>query len=148
MKYILVTLGFVATSAFAHDGLGNHMTNQLKANSITAQVSQKRGLNNNFSITTTTQSTGTVINEYTDNNGVIFAITWEGPVPPNLEELLGEHFTAYKDPKNVVAHHSHSNLAVSDGNLIVQVKGHMRAFTGIAYLKNAIPQGVNVSQIQ
>jgi hypothetical protein len=149
MKYILLTLSLITANVFAHDGLGNQMTNQSnsKLNGLMV-VSKKASLNNTYNITTTTESTGTVIKEYTDLNGKIFAITWSGQVIPNLEELLGSYFSEYKNPKNFVSHSGHSNLMVSNGDMVVQSRGHLRAFFGTAYLKSAIPSGVDINEIQ
>src|SRR6185437_2719268 len=33
-----------------------------------------------------------VVNEYANRAGQVFAITWHGPLPPNLQQLLGTYF--------------------------------------------------------
>jgi hypothetical protein len=104
--------------------------------------------NNIFSVTTTTEESGTIVHEYTDISGRIFAITWSGPVTPNLQNLLGNHFSAYKNPQNVVQNPGHSKLQVSNGDLVVENHGHMRAFAGSAYLKSAVPQGFDLNSLK
>jgi hypothetical protein len=92
-------------------------------------------------------STGTVIREYLAVSGVVFAITWTGPVMPNLRLLMGTYFTQYVEAANN-EHGSHGHLVIQQPDLIVESTGHMRAFFGRAYLPDMVPQGVTMSMIR
>src|SRR5262249_51749114 len=39
---------------------------------------------------------GTVtVREYVTRAGHVFAVTWDGPVPPDMQQLLGEYFPRF-----------------------------------------------------
>ena len=46
--------------------------------------------------------TGTMVQQYVTSAGLVFAISWRGPVLPDLSILLGDYFNEFKDRKSVV----------------------------------------------
>jgi hypothetical protein len=90
---------------------------------------------------------GTLLREFAATDGKVFAVAWSGPAMPNLRQALGTYFdnyvTAAKGP-----HSGHHRLEIHDSGLVVQASGHMRAFSGLAYLPSAVPSGVNVGELQ
>lgn len=91
--------------------------------------------------------TGTVVREYEAPDGTIFAVTWSGPAKPNLKQLFGKYFDRYQVAASTGrAGHRHAGLR--DPDLVVQSSGHQRAFSGIAYLPQQVPAGVNVDELQ
>jgi hypothetical protein len=90
---------------------------------------------------------GTVVREYAGVDGIVFAVTWQGPFMPNLRQTLGRYFDAYAAAAKA-GHADHRHLQVQQSDLVVQVSGHMRAFTGRAYLPQAIPAGVSLEGLQ
>jgi hypothetical protein len=90
---------------------------------------------------------GTVVREFTGANGKVFAIVWSGPVMPNLRQTLGQYFDNYvaAAKANRAGHH---HLDIHQTDLVVHASGHMRAFSGIAYLPQAVPSGVSVGELQ
>jgi hypothetical protein len=90
---------------------------------------------------------GTVVREFVAQSGAIFAVAWHGPTMPNLRQTLGKYFDNYvATAKATPLHHRRLDIAQSD--LVVHAAGHMRAFTGIAYLPQALPSGVSVGELQ
>jgi len=89
---------------------------------------------------------GTMVREFAGSDGKVFAVAWNGPTVPNLREILGQYFdnyvTAAKAP-----HSGHHHLQIRESNLVVQAAGHMRAFSGRAYLPQAVPGGVSVGDL-
>ncbi|MGO9513603.1 MAG: DUF2844 domain-containing protein [Steroidobacteraceae bacterium] len=90
---------------------------------------------------------GTLVREYSGLDGVVFAVTWRGPFVPNLRQTLGRYFEAYVTAANA-KHADHHHLQIQQSDLVVQASGHMRAFTGRAYLPPAIPAGVSLGDLQ
>lgn len=81
-------------------------------------------------------STNVTVKTYVNAAGVVFAVSWQGPVKPDLQALLGPYFAAY------AAHPTISGMAsVRSGDLVVYSTGFMRHFTGYAYLKSQTPAG-------
>ncbi len=111
---------------------------QLRASALSAQ---------GFSVRESQLPSGTLINEYINASGIIFAVSWQGPNLPNLRELLGTYFQQYVT-LSASAKSGYRHTAVRSTNLVVQSHGHMRAFKGKAYLPNLLPSGFSVSQIQ
>lgn len=97
-------------------------------------------------------STGAVvINEYVTRSGRVFAVTWRGPIPPNLRQLLGDYFARFQSAA-LAAHQVsagiHRQLSIAQSDLVVQSSGRLRSFRGLAYLPSLLPTGVSVSELQ
>ena len=78
-------------------------------------------------------------------SGKVFAVSWQGPWLPNLQQLLGPYFADYTSVQN--QRHSRGPLLIHQSNLVVQSSGHMRSFVGRAYVPDMLPQGVRVEDI-
>jgi hypothetical protein len=90
---------------------------------------------------------GTVVGEYVSPSGMVFAISWQGPVLPDLRQLLGRYFGPYAaavGPQDT----GPGARRAEDAGLVVQSRGHMRAFSGRAYLRQMLPRGVLPGEIQ
>jgi hypothetical protein len=104
-----------------------------------------------WTVNTTTQDGGTVIREYLDSSGTVFAVSWHGPRVASLDTLLGSYFPVWQ--KGLAAAHAargggHGPVALYDSGLVVESGGHMGALTGRAWLPKALPQGFTTDQIQ
>jgi hypothetical protein len=90
---------------------------------------------------------GTVVREFAGSDGKVFAVAWSGPAVPNLREILGQYFDSYVTAAKA-RHSGHHHLQIHESNLVVLAGGHMRAFSGLAYLPQALPSGVSVGELQ
>jgi hypothetical protein len=89
------------------------------------------------------------IREFVSRNGTVFAVTWTGPVLPDLKTLLGDHFSAYAAALASISQRGQRRyVRVSTGNLVVESSGHMRAFIGRAYLTALLPVGVSAADLR
>ena len=89
---------------------------------------------------------GTLVREYAGLDGVVFAVAWNGPFIPDMRQTLGSYFASYAAAaKSKHADHRHLQIELSD--LVVQASGHMRAWSGRAYLPQAIPAGVSLGDV-
>jgi len=92
-------------------------------------------------------ATGTKVREFVSPAGKVFAVAWEGPVTPDLRQLLGQYFDQYaqaiqnKRP-------GRAPLSIRNGTLVLEAGGHMRSFSGRAYLPAMVPQGVATEAIK
>ena len=92
--------------------------------------------------------TGAVVREFATSSGKIFAVTWHGPWPPDLQHLLGTHFAEFQQAvQSPNARAAHGPLTIQQGNLVVELGGHMRDFAGRAYLSDQVPAGVRAEGI-
>ncbi len=88
-----------------------------------------------------------VIREYAGLDGKVFAVTWHGPFSPNLRQTLGSYFDQYAAAAPA-GRQDRNHVQVRSTNLVVQVGGHMRAFSGRAYLPQALPSGVTAGDLE
>lgn len=103
-----------------------------------------------YTVQQTTLANGTVVREYLTQAGTVFGVAWDGPQMPNLATLLGSYFPQYT--AGVKASHAAGLVrgpgVVENSNVIVHSGGHMGAFSGQAWLPQALPAGVSGSDIQ
>lgn len=92
-----------------------------------------------------------VVNEYVTRAGQVFAITWHGPAPANLQQLLGSYFSRFQAAA-AAAHKAqpgmHRTFTLTQSDLVIRSAGRLRAFGGIAYLPALVPSGVSVDELQ
>ena len=100
-----------------------------------------------FSVHQLQLSSGTTINEYVSPAGMVFAVSWQGPSIPDLQQVLGRYFEEY-----VAVLKNHGNTggarAMQQSGLVVQSGGHMRAYFGRAYVASMLPRGVAAEEIK
>jgi Protein of unknown function (DUF2844) len=92
-----------------------------------------------------------VVNEYVTRAGQVFAITWKGPTPPDLRQLLGTYFPRMQtaaDAEHRAHPGMHRQFALVQSDLVIVNTGRLRDFHGIAYLPALVPAGVSVSELQ
>jgi hypothetical protein len=95
-------------------------------------------------------ASGTVVREYVSSSGKVFAVVWRGPWPPNLRQLLGSYSDQYVQAVNAQGRTRMGRrpLIVEQPGLVVRSGGHPRAFGGIAYVPENLPQGMRAEDIQ
>jgi hypothetical protein len=92
---------------------------------------------------------GMVVREFASSSGRIFAVSWQGPAPPDLRQLLGSHFEDFQQAAEAQKGRGPRGvLFVQQNGLVVQVGGHMRSYTGRAYLPDEMPSGVRVDDLR
>jgi hypothetical protein len=102
-----------------------------------------------YSLQEITADSGMRVREYLNRDGVVFAVSWSGPVMPNLQHLLGTHFEAYTAALAALNHPGlHRSVRVASADLVVESGGHLRAYAGRAYLPLAVPAGVPTAELR
>jgi len=100
-----------------------------------------------FSVHQLQLPSGTTVNEYVSPAGMVFAVSWQGPSIPDLQQVLGRYFDAY-----VAAMRNrgsgNSAPAMQPAGFVAQSGGHMRAFYGRAYVASMLPRGVLAEEIK
>jgi len=92
---------------------------------------------------------GTSVREYATPAGIVFAVSWQGPVLPDLSALLGNYFSTFKLETERVraAGRRGGPVGIDHADLVVQSSGRMRNFFGHAYAPALIPAGVNIKDV-
>jgi len=134
-----------ALSLAAHATLGQNVStvdgDQFRLRAVTHTATTQSA----YSVHLMTLPSGTLVREYVARNGIVFGVAWEGPTLPDLKSMLGTSFDAYVAATTT---RRGTPLAVSNSDLVVYSGGHLRAFSGHAYLPQAVPAGVDAGVIQ
>jgi len=93
--------------------------------------------------------TGTSVREYATPAGRVFAVSWHGPVLPDLSALLGDYFNTFKFETEQARRIGRRGAPVNIGrdDLVLRSNGRMRNFIGYAYAPALIPTGVNIKDV-
>lgn len=102
----------------------------------------------NYSINESTLSSGTVVREYVANDGIVFAVSWSGPIMPDLQALLGKHIDTLNAEVAKKTRAGNSQVSISRPDIVIYSGGHMRAYSGRAWLAGGLPSGVTPDDIQ
>ena len=148
LKYIVLSSAILTSSFVA--GMASAALGEPEA-SVQSDVAQLKGSINvtdrtSYRVHEIQLSSGTVVREFVGPDGKVFAIAWKGPAIPNLRQLLGQYFDNYVTAAKA-KHMGHTHLQIQQSDLVVQAGGHMRAFSGRAYLPQAVPGGVSVGDL-
>ena len=95
----------------------------------------------NYVVRSTALDTGTQVTEYVSSGGLVFALTWEGPTPPDLRALLGKYFDTMVAEAASAPRAGRARLRVNKPEVVINSGGHMRAFEGNAWIPAQLPAG-------
>ena len=93
-------------------------------------------------------ATGTNVSEYLTAGGVVFAVTWDGPMLPDLKSLLGKYFDTMVAESAKAPRAGRARIGVNLPEVVINSGGHMRAFEGSAWLPAALPAGFSVDDLR
>ena len=104
---------------------------------------------NRFTVHQTRLESGTTVMEYATPAGLVFAVSWRGPVLPDLSALLGVYFNTFKLETDKVrfAGRRGSTLKIERDGLIVSSNCRMRNFFGYAYAPGLVPAGLDIKNV-
>lgn len=89
------------------------------------------------------------ITQFSDSNGMVFAVSWSAPTMPDLDALLGAHKIsmdqAQAERQRLVR--SPRNFSAGRGDLISVSNGHLRAYKGYAYLQSIMPKSFDLKEL-
>lgn len=93
-----------------------------------------------------TSADGTVLREYVDKSGKVFALSWRGPGSPNVRALLGSHAAHYEAVRARFS--SHHVVNIEEPGFAVSIVKLPRGWRGQAVLPAAIPAGVARNELR
>jgi hypothetical protein len=90
---------------------------------------------------------GVTIREYVLPGNVVFAVTWDGPIRPDMTALLGSYFPNFVNAGQTRAQ---GTGPLIDGNddFRIESAGRLGRFSGMAWLPRLMPAGVRASDLQ
>ena len=92
---------------------------------------------------------GTLVQEFVDASGQVFALRWSGPGLPDMGMLLGAHLPSFKASVQAAkqAGKRGGPVLVQSGGLVLLSTGAMGAFQGYAYVQALVPPGLDVQSL-
>jgi len=95
-----------------------------------------------------TLNDGTVTRQFTNADGVVFAVSWNGPMRPNLRQLFGDYYPRLQSAAAKTARlHARLAFSANDADFVVRSGGHPGAFWGYAILPGKVPAGFDASRL-
>jgi Protein of unknown function (DUF2844) len=147
IKLLGLTIAALLPLAAAAELGGNVGSMQNEASQLRA--TQRATLGNGYTVHELQTDNGITIREYASGAGKIFAISWSGPSLPDLTQLLGTYFPAFRQAAR--ARHAagiRGPVAIAQDDLVVQSGGRMRAYQGRAWVPSLLPPQVTIEEIQ
>ena len=106
-------------------------------------------INTAYTITESLLDNGTRVQEFVTPAGLVFAVSWRGPVLPDLRVLLGDYlniFQRYTDAARQAGLRGGPVNLAQEG-LVLRSSGRMGHFSGYAYVPTLVPHGVNINEL-
>ena len=121
----------------------------VQPNNSQLRATMHAAVSNGYTVHEILSEGGLRVREYANPAGRIFAVSWEGPALPDLSQLLGVYFPTFKQAA-VERHRAgiRGPVAIAQDDLIVQSSGHMRSYSGRAYVPSLMPAHIRLDEIQ
>lgn len=102
-----------------------------------------------YKVERSVQESGLLVSEFTNPDGVVFAVAWQGPILPDLKVLLGLHFGTFMASTEGATRTRSlgSPMVVKTDAVVIQSLGRMRGFRGYAYMPSLVPANVLITDV-
>ncbi len=141
-------LALAAAAPSARAALGQPASSALADGRPVAAQALRAGGASQVTETTVVDATGVTLHEYSGADGVVFAIAWAGGTIPDLQQVLGSYFPAYRAWREAHPAPSYrSPVRVRSPQIVAHAAGHMRAYAGSAYVPALVPAGVDLASL-
>ena len=91
---------------------------------------------------------GVILKEYVSPAGQVFGVTWQGPVNPDLRQVLGSYYDQFLQASRAQTVLRGRPFVINQPGLVVQMSGTMRAHFGRAYVPSMVPNLVQPESIR
>ena len=135
--------------ALSHATLGAKPTHAASnaAGPLLRGAAQPAASNPLWSLHSTRSDDGVTVHEYASLDGIVFAVTWSGPVRPDMTALLGSYFPNVASAARR-GRHGAGPLVERSGELQIESIGHQGQFTGKAWLPRLVPARVDMGDLE
>jgi hypothetical protein len=144
-----VTFVRLAAPCFVWASLGGDVTS-VEADRAKMQASLQTMSKDLYSIHEIHAPNDLVVREFVSPMGKVFGVAWQGPSRPDMRQLLGTYFEPFANATQSQKVHrvGRGPLVIQQPGLVVQMSGHVRAFSGSAYIPQMVPAGVHAEEIR
>jgi Protein of unknown function (DUF2844) len=100
----------------------------------------------NYDLHQITAATGTMVREYVSRQGTVFAVSWDGRSSPDIAQLLGPSYAAYRAAAH--AHRTgHHLVVVNTPDLVASVLVVQHRTIGHVHVPAMLPAGVTPAEL-
>lgn len=156
MRRALLLMLFLSVlqGALAYAALGNSPSSfvqggiQMAARSIMPRSADSIAV---YTVSQNRLASGTVVREYANLQGVVFAVSWNGPSLPDLHSLMGDQYTMlsnHSKPDSTLPGAPQRQLALAPSDMMLIGSSHQRNYVGRAWIPAALPPGFNTAVIE
>jgi hypothetical protein len=100
-----------------------------------------------YTVSQSVDASGVTIREYALPANVVFAVTWHGPVRPDMSAVLGSYFTRFANSDD-----GHTRgigpMIQRNSDFHIESAGHPGYLFGKAWLPRLVPANVRVEDLQ
>jgi len=141
MKILWGTLMIVLLGAAPGRAVLGEYTSSIDLDQAILRCERRESTHLGYKVHELTSENGLVVREFVSPAGLVFAVTWQAPQIPNLQQVLGDHNMAELQRAIVSRQRCHSGapLIVRKAKLVFVSGGHMRSFHGYAYVPGLMP---------
>jgi hypothetical protein len=100
-----------------------------------------------YSVRESLDADGVTIREYVLPSNVVFAVTWEGPIRPDMKALLGSYFPNYVNAGESRVR-GPGPMVEGNDDFRVESAGRLGHFYGVAYLPRLKPASVRPGDLK
>ena len=143
----IATLGESAQSIAADQQILGGQIQTLGQQQLEEEERQRPSSPDSYTVEQISTPAGVTVNEYVSATGTVFAVSWRGPRPPDLSQVLGPYFTEYQTAA-AAPHRQRRHLVLETQELVVETGGHMRDLRGRAYVPSLLPPNVSPEEIR
>jgi Protein of unknown function (DUF2844) len=141
-----VVIVMFGASGAAHAVLGG------KADSVAADQSQMKASrkvtsNARFQVHELQADSGNVVREFVSPDGNVFGVAWTGRSMPQYAQLLGSYTDRITKAAQSRRNHR-APLVIDEPGFVFSAFGHMRFYSGRAYVPSMLPAGVLPEEIR
>ncbi len=143
--FSVLLLAYAGASHAALGGAPEQFNTSTQPTTVVAGVTP---VGANYLTRETTLVSGTRVREYVSAGGLVFAVTWAGPILPDLKALLGKYFDTMVAESAKAPKAGRSSLAINLPEVVINSGGHMRAFEGSAWIPAELPAGFTAADLR
>jgi Protein of unknown function (DUF2844) len=141
----LLTMLFAAANVFASLG-GTYTTVQDDGAHMKGAVRVRQMVA--YDLHEITAPTGVRVREFVSPQGRVFGVAWDGPVLPDMQQVLGEYYADYIRAAQEPTRAHGQPLVVRTPNVVIYSGGHMRSMHGSAYVPQLMPANVKAEEVR
>jgi hypothetical protein len=123
-----------------------------KAATVTADQAQMKASlkvtsNGRFEVHELQAGSGNVVREFVSPGGQVFGVAWTGHFMPQYSQMLGSYADVITKTAQTRRNHR-APLAINEPGFVFSAFGHMKYYSGRAYIPSMVPAGVLAEEIK